>query len=111
MRAAARVSIWPLRLLLQSVPGDALRAWQGEPWNVEGAPGALLHAFRQQSREHGFSCDAGAPAEALGCVGRVFQSGEVRDGRSKRFPPPRVADHSGTICRRQRALRASSSAF
>ncbi len=78
---------------------------------MEGAPGALLHAFRRQSREHGFPCDAGAPAEALGCVGRVFQSGAVRDGVSMRPASPRVADHRRTVCRWQRVLRATFSAF
>jgi hypothetical protein len=78
---------------------------------VEGAPGALLHAFRRQSRAHGFPCDAGAPAAALGCVGRVFQSGEVRDGVGMRPPSPRVADHRRAVRRWRHVPRAAFSAF
>ena len=45
---------------------------------MEGADGTLLHHFRQQSKAHGFPCEAGLRPEAMGCVGRVFRSGEVR---------------------------------
>lgn len=45
---------------------------------MEGAADTLLHHFRQQSKEFGFRCEAGLPPEAMGCIGRVFRSGEVR---------------------------------
>ena len=54
---------------------------QGEPWNVEGAGDELLHRFRQHSKAHGFPCEAALRPEAMGCVGRVFHSGEVRSVR------------------------------
>lgn len=55
---------------------------QGEPWNVEGAVDELLHHFRQHSKAHGFPCEAALRPEAMGCVGRVFHSGEVRSVRA-----------------------------
>ena len=45
---------------------------------MEGAADTLLHHFRQQSKEFGFRCEAGLHPEAMGCIGRVFRSGEVR---------------------------------
>ncbi|KAK9828052.1 hypothetical protein WJX81_005175 [Elliptochloris bilobata] len=81
----ALVQIWGPQL--DDDGGIELRT-KGEPWNVEGAENALLHHFRQQSKAHGFPCEAGLRPETMGCVGRVFRSGEAEFYQDVQALPP-----------------------